>query len=49
MTSSYYACQASIDLAMRWVRLEALGIPKDFPDFRELIRLSLKLEPSGRP
>lgn len=94
------ACQAAIDLAMRWVRLEALGVPKDsrdafsllasagrlppeladslkrmvgfrniavhdyreidfeivkaiidrdFPDFRELIRLSLKVEPSQRP
>jgi uncharacterized protein YutE (UPF0331/DUF86 family) len=94
------ACQAAIDLAMRWVRLETLGVPKDsrdafallgsagripaeladslkrmvgfrsiavhdyreidfeivksiidkdFPDFRELIRLSLKLEPSDRP
>jgi uncharacterized protein YutE (UPF0331/DUF86 family) len=91
------ACQAAIDLGMRWVRLEVLGIPKDsreafamlaeagrisfelsvslkkmvgfrniavhdyrqldfaivraiierdFPDFRELIRLSLNAEPS---
>jgi uncharacterized protein YutE (UPF0331/DUF86 family) len=90
------ACQAAIDLGMRWVRIEALGIPKesrdaftllaengrlsaelaeslkhmvgfrniavhdyreidftivraiidrDFPDFRELIRLGLRLEP----
>jgi uncharacterized protein YutE (UPF0331/DUF86 family) len=93
------ACQAAIDLGMRWVRIEALGIPKDsrdafsllsaagklprdvadslkkmvgfrniavhdyrdidfnivraiierdFPDFRELIRLGLRIEASPR-
>jgi uncharacterized protein YutE (UPF0331/DUF86 family) len=94
------ACQAAIDLGMRWVRIESLGVPKDsrdaftlltiagrlplgladslkkmvgfrniavhdyreidfaivkaiierdFPDFRELIRLGLRLDPSPRP
>jgi uncharacterized protein YutE (UPF0331/DUF86 family) len=94
------ACQAAIDLGMRWVRLESLGIPKDsrdaftllssadlipleladslkkmvgfrniavhdyreidfaivraiiergFPDFRDLIRLGLRVEPKLRP
>jgi len=94
------ACQAAIDLGMRWVRIDGLGIPKDsrdafallaaagrispeledslkrmvgfrniavhdyrvidfaivrsiiergFPDFRELIRLGLRVEPSARP
>jgi uncharacterized protein YutE (UPF0331/DUF86 family) len=93
------SCQAAIDLAMRWTRIEALGLPKDsrdafailaaaghisadlaeslkrmvgfrniavhdyreidfaivkalidrdFPDFRELIRLGLKVEASPR-
>jgi uncharacterized protein YutE (UPF0331/DUF86 family) len=94
------ACQAAIDIGMRWVRIDCLGVPKDsreaftllassgrlrpeladslkkmvgfrniavhdyreidfnivraiierdFPDFRELIRLSLRVEPSSRP
>jgi uncharacterized protein YutE (UPF0331/DUF86 family) len=94
------ACQAAIDLGMRWVRIEGLGVPKDsrdaftllaaagrvpeelseslkkmvgfrniavhdyreidfaivkaiiernFPDFRELIRLGLRIGPSPRP
>jgi uncharacterized protein YutE (UPF0331/DUF86 family) len=94
------ACQAAIDLGMRWVRLEGLGVPKDsrdaftllssadlipleladslkkmvgfrniaihdyrdidfaivraiiergFPDFRDLIRLGLRVEPKLRP
>jgi uncharacterized protein YutE (UPF0331/DUF86 family) len=94
------ACQAAIDLGMRWIRIDSLGVPKDsreafallaaagriapeladslkkmvgfrniavhdyreidfaivmaiverdFPDFRELIRLGLKHESPARP
>jgi len=31
------ACQAAIDLGMRWVRIEALGIPKDSRDAFSLL------------
>lgn len=31
------ACQAAIDLGMRWVRLEALGIPKESKDAFNLL------------
>ena len=31
------ACQAAIDLGMRWVRLEGLGIPKESKDAFELL------------
>lgn len=31
------ACQAAIDLGMRWVRLETLGIPKDSRDAFSLL------------
>ena len=31
------ACQAAIDLGMRWVRLEGLGVPKESKDAFELL------------
>ncbi|MGA2545280.1 MAG: DUF86 domain-containing protein [Rectinemataceae bacterium] len=44
------ACQAAIDLGMRWVRIEALGIPKDSRDAFSLLaeggRISVDLADS---
>ncbi len=31
------ACQAAIDLGMRWIRIEALGVPKDSRDAFSLL------------
>lgn len=37
------ACQAAIDLAMRWVRLEGLGVPKESKDAFELLAAAGRL------
>lgn len=37
------ACQAAIDLGMRWVRLDSLGIPKDSRDAFTLLAEAKKI------
>jgi len=37
------ACQAAIDLGMRWVRLDSLGIPKDSRDAFSLLAEAKKI------
>jgi uncharacterized protein YutE (UPF0331/DUF86 family) len=36
-------CQAAIDLGMRWVRIEALGVPKESRDAFSLLAIAGKL------
>jgi uncharacterized protein YutE (UPF0331/DUF86 family) len=37
------ACQAAIDMGMRWVRIESLGVPKDSRDAFTLLAIAGRL------
>ena len=39
------ACQAAIDIGMRWIRLESLGVPKDSRDAFALLAAARRLPP----
>ena len=40
------ACQAAIDLGMRWVRIEALGVPKESRDAFSLLAIAVGFPPT---